>query len=137
MKKLQTIFGILSGALSLVLTIGVKNFFSACDHMTDTGAYMSCHWAEQAVFAISLVLCVTSVAMVLMRDPKMRSGLAMAMVPQAVITMLIPNVFINLCMKTDMQCHSVMRPAVMLLCGGIAVCAAIAAFLGIKAKEKA
>ena len=137
MKKLTTVFGIILTALSALLTAGVKTVFCACDHKSESGMWMSCHWAEQALFAIGIALCCASLMTVIIRSGKVRAGLALGMIPAAVSAMLIPNVLINLCMKTDMRCHTVMRPAVMLICGVIAVCAGITAFSGLKSKEKA
>ena len=137
MKKLMTVFGIILTALSLLLTVGVRTVFSACDHKSEAGMWMSCHWAEQALFAIGIALCCASLMTVIIRNVKTRAGLAMGIIPAAAAAMLIPNVLINLCIKTDMRCHSVMRPAVMLICAAIIVCAGITAFTGLRAKEKA
>ena len=123
-------------ALCAVLCIGVKTFFSACDHMTEQNTYMPCHWAEQAVFAAAAALTVSALIVLLIPDPKAKAGAALGMIPLAVITMLIPNVFINLCMKTDMQCHAVMRPAVMIISGAAAVCACVCAVLNFRSGDK-
>ena len=136
MKKLSTIAAVITAALSLLLTIGIKTVFPACEHKTDTGMWMSCHWAEQAVFAAGIGLCCAGVLAVIVRSPRVRAGVSLGMIPAAISAMLIPNIFINLCMKTDMQCHSVMRPAVMLICGAVAAAAAVTAFLSLKAKER-
>ena len=101
--------------LSLALCLGVKLVFHACG-MKEDGSYMNCHWAEQAVFAVSAGLTITSVLRLFL-DRKAKAGAALAMSVTATFTALIPGVCIRLCMMDTMRCHAVMRPAVIILCG--------------------
>ena len=56
MKKVkERTAGIVMTVLSLLLTIGSKTIFSACGPKED-GSWMTCHWAEQAVFGMGIVL---------------------------------------------------------------------------------
>ena len=64
--------------LSLALCLGVKLVFHACG-MKEDGSYMNCHWAEQAVFAVSAGLTITSVLRLFL-DRKAKAGAALAMI---------------------------------------------------------
>ena len=113
MKKIK-ITDLILLVLSLVLCIGVKLLFPACDPKED-GSWMACHWAEQAVFACGIALAVMSLLRFFV-DLRMKKGIALAMIPAAAIAALIPNLFIRLCMMQTMQCHAKMRPAVIICC---------------------
>lgn len=109
--------------LSAVLCVGVKAVFHACEVMEDK--IMSCHWAEQAVFAMGIVLVVQALGLIILSRYNVRRGLSFAMIPTAVVTAFIPKIMINLCMMNDMRCHTTMRPAVIILSIIIAVCALV------------
>ena len=118
MKK-PTITDILLLVLNIALCAGVKLLFHACG-AKDDGSFMSCHWAEQAVFAVSVGLAAAGVLrLFLNRQAKAGAALVMSLV--SVVTALIPGIFIRLCMMNDMRCHAVMRPAVVIVCVLIAV----------------
>ena len=130
MKKNKGAFvaEIILTVLCVLLCVGDKLIFHACGQ-TDEGKWMACHWAEQAVFAAGISLSVTAIILLLVKNADIRRGLALAMIPQAAVTAFIPNTLINLCMKTDMRCHTVTKPAVIILSAAVAVCAAVCAFI--------
>ena len=127
-SKKALVFDIILLVLSAVLTIGVKTVFSACEKKPD-GMWMSCHWAEQAVFALGIALSAMAVVNIVLNKTDLKRGIALAMVPTALITVFVPNVFIDLCMMKDMHCHEVMRPAVIIISAVIAVAACIYAII--------
>ena len=104
---------------SAALCLGVKLVFHACG-MKEDGSWMNCHWAEQAVFAVSIGLTVTA-GLRLLLNRQAKAGAALAMSVIAVMTALLSGVFVRLCMMDTMRCHAVMRPAVIILCALIAV----------------
>ena len=123
-----------------ILAIGVKTFFSACE-VTEEHT-MSCHWAEQAVFGVSIVLLIQACCAVFMGldAPNIRKGISISMVPTAILAVIIPGHLIDLCMMDTMQCRTTMRPSVMMLGFIIAVIASIYAtptgFLAPVSKDK-
>ncbi|MBR1423642.1 MAG: DUF4418 family protein [Ruminococcus sp.] len=127
-SKKALVFDIILLVLSSVLTIGVKTVFSACEKKPD-GMWMSCHWAEQAVFALGIALIAMAVVNIVLNKTDLKRGIALAMVPTALITAFVPNVFIDLCMMKDMHCHEVMRPAVIIISAVIAVAACVYAII--------
>ena len=118
MKKI-TVTDILLLLLCMALCIGSKLLFHACGVKED-GSFMTCHWAEQAVFAASLGMTLAA-AIRLSFGRRFKAGTSLGITAAAVMTALIPGVFIRLCMMQEMRCHAVMRPAVVLLCIAIAV----------------
>ena len=130
MKKNKGAFitEIILTVLCVLLCAGDKFIFHACVQ-TDEGKWMACHWAEQAVFAAGISLTVTALMLLLVRNDDIKRGLALAMIPQAAVTAFIPNTLINLCMKTDMRCHTVTKPTVIIISAAVAVCAVICAFM--------
>ncbi len=129
MKKF-TVTDIILLVLSLALAVGIKLVFHACAPKED-GSWMTCHWAEQAVSAASIGLTAVAVLrLFLCRAAK--AGTALAMSVFAVITALLPGVFIRMCMMDTMRCHAVMCPAVMIVCLLIAATGLADAFLARK-----
>ncbi|MBQ5311943.1 MAG: DUF4418 family protein [Oscillospiraceae bacterium] len=108
MKK-ETIFGISETAVSLLLTIGSFTFLSACG--IHEGKYMACHWAQNTITLLGIILTVQSVARLILKD-RARIGLSLSIFTLAVSAVLIPGTVINLCMMETMRCHTIFRPAV-------------------------
>ncbi|MBR1739473.1 MAG: DUF4418 family protein [Ruminococcus sp.] len=129
MKKTGTILSIIVAALSLLLTVGVKTFFDACDkkmEMMGKELYMNCHFAEQAVFAAGIALSIIALLALIIPDRRFRAGANGAMAPLAVITALIPKTFIEIMCGSQMDCQTTMIPAVRVISIAIAVIAAAA-----------
>ncbi len=100
--------------LSLVLTIGIRVIFPACGPMED-GSYMRCHWTESAVFGVSIVITIASVAALFLKNNDLLSGLRLVLVPTGILVALIPNVLIGVCGSDMMTCRSTTLPAVTIL----------------------
>ena len=120
--------------LCAALMLGVRLMFHACGPKED-GSWMTCHWAQQSVFALSIAMTVTALARLLVRDEGMRRGMALALVPFAGAAAGLPQGGIRLCMMQDMRCHAVMRPAV-IVCAVLIAAAAIVCTL-LRRGEKA
>ena len=96
--------------LSAVFLIGIRTFFAPCGPKDD-GSWMTCHWAGQAITGIAAVLLVISVIHMFVKDAKVKQGLAIAMIPVALFSLILPGNMIGLCMMNTMRCHSVMCTA--------------------------
>ena len=103
--------------------IGVKAAFHACPVMEDN--IMSCHWAEQAVFETGIVLTAQSLILLIVKHRAVKAGVCIAMIPSALLGALIPGILINLCMRADMRCVTLMKPCVIIICAVLAVLAAV------------
>ena len=109
--------------LSLLLAIGSVQWFHACGP-TEDGAWMSCHWAQQAAAALGWLLFVLSlVAFAAPVRLGLRKGIYAAQLGIALLTALFPGTIIPLCMMDTMRCHTIMQPAVRILAVLVAICA--------------
>ena len=99
--------------LSLILLFGSHFGFHACPPKAD-GSWMLCHWAEHTVTALGIVFAVLSLVRFFV-DFRIKSGISLSFVPLTLFTALVPGLIIKLCMVKDMRCHTVMRPAVIVL----------------------
>ena len=130
-SKSSTVLGAILALLGIAQCVGVRLAFHACGQ-TEEGKWMACHWAEQAVFALGISLSVTAVMLLIIRNRAVKQGLALSMIPQAAVTAFIPNTLIKLCMMTDMRCHAVMKPAVIVIAAVTAIIAAVYVITGRK-----
>lgn len=134
MKNKRIILGLAESAAALVLTIGAFTFFKACGE--HDGKFMACHWAQNAVVLIGIVLAVLALARVVIPDEKIRTGLSIGVLALSAATVFIPNTAINLCMMEDMACHTTFKPAVIIISAGLAVIALADVIAGfVKAKN--
>ncbi|MCR4822761.1 MAG: DUF4418 family protein [Treponema sp.] len=117
--------------LSLILFLGSHFLFHACPAKTD-GSWMVCHWAERVITASGLLFTLLSLCCFFLPDAKIKAGISLTFIPLSIVTMLVPGVIVNLCMMKDMRCHTVMRPAVSVLCILIACLSLIDFILAIK-----
>ncbi len=131
-KKISVgITDILMAVVSLIFVIGMRTFMAPCGPKED-GTWMSCHWAGEALFAFSIVMLVISVLHLVMGNAKLKIGLSLAVLPVAVMTAVIPQILISLCMMTTMRCHSIMRTAAIIICVVMIVLALADIFLNRK-----
>lgn len=119
--------------ISLVLCIGSFTFFSACEVGENV---MACHWAQNAVTALGVLLSVMAIAALIIPDRKVKAGVELAATLTAVLTALVPKVVINLCMMDTMRCVSVFRPFTILFASITAVAALLSAILNLRKKDK-
>lgn len=113
LEKLKTVTSVVLLVLSVVLAIGVNTFISPCKEQTESGMWMSCHWAGRAVFVLSLVLIIMSVLFFVFKENAEKRGVAAAMIPTSLAAAFLPQNAISLCMMETMRCHTLMRPGVM------------------------
>ena len=132
MKKI-TISDIILLVLAALLCFGTKCAFHACP--VGGEMIMSCHWAENAIVGVGAVLLAMAVIQLIGGGKGLRAGISISMMPMAVFAALIPNTIIRLCMKESMRCHSVMRPAVLIISILIIVFAVINLLLDRKQKS--
>ena len=120
--------------LCCALSLGMKLVFHACEPKPD-GSYMHCHTAENAVCIAGAVLAMLSLIALLVKQRPIRLAAHALTAAGAVVTVFIPGTIVKMCMSETMRCYAVMRPAVIVFCALIAVCAVVGAVL--TAKEQA
>ena len=129
MRKKGIIFGIAEALAALLLTVGVLTVFSVCE--AEEGHFMNCHWAQNAVVLAGAALTVLSLLRVIISDRGIGTGLSLGVFVLSVGTAFIPQTAISLCMMETMRCHTVFKPAVILLSSVLAVVSGIDAVSGL------
>ena len=132
MKRL--ILGIVQGIAALLLTIGAFTFFKACGDMD--GKFMACHWAQNAVVLIGIVLSVLALIRIFIPDEGIKTGLSIAVFVLSVSAAFVPNTVINLCMMKDMACHTTFKPAVIVVSAVLALAALADIIVGAVRKKE-
>ena len=112
--------------LCLVFMIGIRTFFSACGPKED-GSFMTCHWAGQALSGLAAALLVQSVIHTAVPNPAIKAGVSLAMIPTALVSLILPGNLIHLCMMDSMHCNAVMKPCAIVLSALITAAALAAA----------
>lgn len=100
--------------LGALFALGMKTFIRACGPMED-GTFMHCHTAEQALFAVALVMTGCGILSLFISGTA-RKLIAAAEFALSIVGILLPGTFISLCMMPDMQCRAVMRPGATVFC---------------------
>ncbi|MBO6301518.1 MAG: DUF4418 family protein [Ruminiclostridium sp.] len=121
--------------LSLLLTVGIKLIFPACG-AHDDGSFMNCRWAEQAVFGAGAAITLISLIALVFGGRREAADALLAVIPLAGVTAFIPEILIPLCKMPMMQCHTAMRPSVIVICCLIAVTALANAIVILRKKER-
>lgn len=129
MKLKGNISGIAEAVLALVLVIGSLTVFRACD--SAEGRHMACHWAQNAVTLAGAVLTVQSVIRIFISDRGIKTGLSVGIVLLSAAVIFIPGHVISLCMMETMRCHTVFKPAVIVIASVMTVVSGIDAVTGL------
>lgn len=135
MKKIN-LQDIILLVLSLLLAFGTEFFFHACP-AKDDGSWMRCHWAENAVFAIGIALSVLALARFFISDQKIKAGISLSFLSFSLLAAFVPGIVIPLCMMKDMRCHTIMRPAVVVISILIFIVSLVDFIVKIKSEKKA
>ncbi len=127
-KKNITVTDIILPIISVIIALGTAFIFHACGAKED-GSFMNCHWAERVVIGLGILMTFLSCAHLFTRSSQAKMGLNLSLAAVSVFTALVPGVIIKLCMMKDMRCHTVMRPAVTVLCAVMFVACIINIFI--------
>ncbi len=127
MKK--NILGIAELILAALLTVGSFTFFKACGE--HEGKFMACHWAQNAVTLIGIVITLLALLRIILKNSGIKAGLAIGVFASAAAVIFIPNNVISLCMMDTMSCHTTFKPAVIVIASVLAAAAGVDSVLGI------
>ena len=121
---------------AFLLMIGEKTFLSPCSARPD-GTFMTCHWAGESVYVLSILLFFGAMLMLIIRKQEVYAALEGMVILICLLMKHLPGGYIPLCMKKDMRCWSVMRPGVGLLCALVILLAIVVEILVWRAKKEA
>ena len=127
MKK--NILGIAELILAALLTVGSFTFFKACGE--HEGKFMACHWAQNAVTLIGIVITLLALLRIILKNSGIKAGLAIGVFASAAAVIFIPDNVISLCMMDTMSCHTAFKPAVIIIASVLAAAAGVDSVLGI------
>ena len=115
MKKTNTILSVLISIVAVLMVIGVSTVFSACGPKDD-GSYMHCHMVQLIAACLGICIACFSIISFFTKNKTFVLILRVVSMIMAVITIILPFAM-KMCMMNTMQCHSVMKP--FLLVAGI------------------
>jgi hypothetical protein len=121
-KLFASIPNILFGAL---IAIAPQTFAHACNGHEPA---MACHYSQQAATGIGVVILALGVV-ALFVCPKVRIGLNIAALANALLLLAVPTFLIGVCKGAMMHCHMVMLPTLIVLGVLTLVFAALAIWL--------
>ena len=128
------ITGIISAVMGLVLAVGVMTVFRACPIKED-GTWMHCHSAQTTVMYLALAMAVVSAVTVFVKNKAVNIGLYAVNLILSVVTMLIPQTIIHMCMMNTMRCHAIMRPFSTIMAVLILIVSAVGIVFHIKVEK--
>ena len=95
---------ILFSGLSILYLVGIKLWFPVCGVSGDM--VMSCHWAGEVLFALSVLLVIISLIHMVIPDERIKAGIDISGAGIAVLSMIIPGNIITLCKNSEMPCRA-------------------------------
>ena len=98
-------------AAACLFAVGLRLWFPVCGGMAGSTVAMSCHWAGEALKAVSVLLAALCVIHLLTPDGKMKAGMDVALAGLAVLTMLLPGNVIHICAGAEMACRAKTLPS--------------------------
>ena len=101
-------------ALTLLYVIGIRTWFPVCAVMSDT--VMPCHWAGEALKALSVLMLVLSAVHMLIPDQKMKLGMDIPLIGIDLLTVFLPGHVIRICAGAEMTCRSTTHPWTVAFC---------------------
>ncbi len=98
-------------AAACLFAVGIRLWFPVCGGMEGSAVTMSCHWAGEALKAVSILFSAFGVIHLLTPDGKMKAGMDLALAGLAVLTMLLPGNVIHICAGAEMACRAKTLPS--------------------------
>ncbi|MBT1181322.1 DUF4418 family protein [Bifidobacterium sp. CP2] len=108
--------------LGALIAVAPQTFAHACQ---GHGAPGACHYSQQAATGIGVAILALGV-IALFVEPKVRVGLNIAVIVDAVLLFAVPTVLVGICKGAMMHCRMVMLPTLIVLGVLLVIFAAIA-----------
>ena len=123
--------GIIMLVLSIFLAAGVQLLFHGCIH--EDGSAGTCHWAQIMIFSCALLMAAQSA--VLLFYGKGKAAVSACIFLTGIMTMLIPDTLIRLCMMPSMHCQAYMKPWTLIICVVIEIICIISFITGRRSEK--
>ena len=134
--RIQIVLVAVQLVFAFLLMIGEKTFLRPCSARPD-GTFMTCHWAGESVYVLSILLFFGAMLMLIIRKQEVYAALEGMVILICLLMKHIPGGFIPLCMKKDMRGWAGMRPGVGLLCALVILLAIVVEILVWRTKKEA
>jgi uncharacterized membrane protein len=132
MKKITSVITILAG-IALFLA---SAFLFQCPKM-ESGAYMNCHKANEAVAVLACLIVVGGIALLFGKKRGILILLSAVVAVASAVSALVPGVLVQLCMMPEMTCRSIFRPVSIICSAVILLSAAIRLIVEIRGESAA
>ena len=109
MKASKVIFGPVTVALGLLISLGPQFLFKLCGHEDDN--FSQCYWSGQAEIAVGFFIAALGICMAIFSDPKTVLGLAIGVFLASLVALFIPHSLIGGCSTPTMACRVIGFPA--------------------------
>lgn len=109
------ITGVILTILSVLMMIGPKFIFPVCQGLKDDGTFMKCHYTQQALLCVGLVMVVLSIGTLICKQNETRILAGIGLIAGSIMSMLIPTVLIGVCKTATMSCVALTKPAVIVV----------------------
>lgn len=121
MKKQNIIFAAIVALLGVLVFLAPYSFAKVCELGEKV---MKCHWTARIELFLGITITILGLLKALSSDAKYQLALNVGTALNAAGVILVPAKLIGVCGKTMMHCHSVTRPALIVL--GILILFAVA-----------
>ena len=135
-SKSARILDVVLFALCAVYFVGTMTFLRPCAAHED-GSWMTCHWAGQALTGVACLMAVLSCVKLALNRAGVKLGIAVSMVPAALLAIGVPGTLIHLCVMDTMRCRAVMRPGAIVFGVLIAALSVVDALVLARAEKRA
>ena len=131
MKKQTIIFAFSFIVLGLLTALAPFTFAGVCE----TGEkIMKCHWTARAELFTGIVIALLGAAKFILSCRNYQLGINLAVALNSIGVILFPTALIGVCGMAKMHCHSVTRPALIVLAVVLLLADAVHSALIIKSK---
>lgn len=105
--------------VAVLLAVGCHTFFAVCP--VNQEHVMTCHWAGEAIKALSIAMLCLCAMRTLIFDEKVKIGIDISLTAISILTAFIPGTIISICGGVHMACRSMTSPWTTALCAILAI----------------
>mgnify|MGYP002626068916 CR=1 FL=1 len=94
-----------------VIYLFLMNFIFMPCGIKEDGTFMNCHYAYRMILVCIVSILILSIIKFFIKNKYVGIGIIISTIIILIISIIIPNNIIPLCMIKTMRCHSIMVPA--------------------------
>ncbi len=105
--------GLLVAVFGSLIALGPQFLFKVCEAEGDM--IMRCFWTGRAEIGIGGVIFLSGLFLAFFKNPALRFGVNLGLIPLGILTLLIPTVLIGVCGSHSMECRILALPSLVVL----------------------